>query len=346
MNMNSQNIITIAIDCMGGDFGTSMTIPAAINFLQNSQHQNVNLLLIGQENVINESLQKFCDKNILQKFLDENLIKIIHAEQVVAMDDSPTLCIRNKKNSSMRIAINAVKDKIANACVSAGNTGALMATSHFVLKMLPNIERPAICGAIPTTVPDKCSFMLDLGANVDCNEHHLYQFAKMGTAWARAVGQIENPKVALLNIGSEEIKGNNVVKNATKLLKDDPNFVGNIEGDAIYHGEIDVIVCDGFVGNVALKTSEGLVQTLAAALKQEYKRTLISKFGAALSLPALKRFKNRFDHRRYNGAILLGLQGISIKSHGSADVVAFEHAIEHAYIAAKNDILQKIQNLI
>lgn len=341
-----KNNITIAIDCMGGDFGVAVTIPAAINFLQNSQHQNVNLLLVGQQKIINENLQKFCDKNILQKFLDENLITIIHAEQVVTMDDSPTLSIKNKKNSSMRVAINSVKDKIADACVSAGNTGALMATSHFVLKMLPNIERPAICGAIPTIIPNKCSFMLDLGANVDCNENHLYQFAKMGTAWARAVGQIENPKVALLNIGEEEIKGNNVVKNAAKLLKDDQNFVGNIEGDAIYKGEIDVIVCDGFVGNVALKTSEGLVQTLAAALKQEYKRTLISKFGAALSLPALKRFKNRFDHRRYNGAILLGLQGISIKSHGSADAVAFEHAIEHAYIAAQNDILQKIQNLI
>lgn len=342
------NIISIAIDCMGGDFGTSVTIPAALNFLKNNQlrKHSVQLLLVGQQNIINETLQQTCDKNTLQKYLDENLIKIIHAEQVVTMDDSPALSIKNKKKSSMRIAINLVKENIANACVSAGNTGALMATSHFVLKMLPNIERPAICAAIPTLIPNKCSFMLDLGANVDCNEHHLYQFSKMGSAWATAVGQIDNPKVALLNIGEEEIKGNNVVKNAAKLLKSDENFVGNIEGDSIYKGEIDVIVCDGFVGNVALKTSEGLVQTLAMALKQEYQRTLISKFGAALSLPALKRFKNRFDHRRYNGAILLGLKGISIKSHGSADVVSFEHAIEHAYIAAENNILQKIQSLI
>ncbi len=354
--MNNTNLISIAIDCMGGDFGVSVTIPAAINFLQK---HTAKLLLVGQQNIINETLQNLANQSttsnknfnlqILQKYLDENLIQIIHAEQVVTMDDSPALSIKNKKKSSMRIAINLVKENIANACVSAGNTGALMATSHFVLKMLPNIERPAICGAIPTQIPNKCSFMLDLGANVDCNEHHLYQFAKMGTAWATAVGQIDNPKVGLLNIGEEEIKGNNVVKNAAKLLNNSDetvNFVGNIEGDSIYKGEIDVIVCDGFVGNVALKTSEGLVQTLATALKQEFQRTLISKFGAALSLPALNRFKSRFDHRRYNGAILLGLKGISIKSHGSADIVAFEHAIEHAYIAAENNILQKIQNLI
>jgi glycerol-3-phosphate acyltransferase PlsX len=257
------------------------------------------------------------------------------------MEESPAVALRNKKDSSMRVAINLVKNGEADACVSAGNTGALMAISRFVLKMLPGIERPAICAALPTVKGH--THMLDLGANVDCGPEHLYQFGIMGAMLVAATEHKERPTVGILNIGEEEIKGNEVVKAAAELLRDsDLNFIGNVEGDGIYKGEADVIVCDGFVGNVALKTSEGLAQMLSSALRNEFKRNLLTKMAAVVAISVLNGFKRRFDHRRYNGAILLGLKGISVKSHGSADAFAFTHAIARAYDAAENRVLERI----
>ena len=257
------------------------------------------------------------------------------------MDESPAIALRVKKDSSMRVAINLVKAGEADACVSAGNTGALMAISRFVLKMLPGIERPAICAPLPTMSGH--THMLDLGANVDCGPEHLLQFGVMGAMLVAAMEHKDRPTVGILNIGEEEIKGNEVVKQAAELLRaSDLNFIGNVEGDGIYKGDADVIVCDGFVGNVALKTSEGLAQMLASTLKSEFKRNILTKLAALAAISVLNRFKQRFDHRRYNGAILLGLKGISVKSHGSADVLSFGHAIARAYDAAENRVLERI----
>jgi glycerol-3-phosphate acyltransferase PlsX len=266
---------------------------------------------------------------------------VVHASEVVEMDESPALALRNKKDSSMRVAINLVKTGEADACVSAGNTGALMAISRFVLKMLPGIERPAICAPLPTMTGH--THMLDLGANVDCGPEHLLQFGIMGAMLVSAMEHRERPTVGLLNIGEEEIKGNDAVKGAAELLRNSGlNFVGNVEGDGIYKGEADVVVCDGFVGNVALKTSEGLAQMLASSLRAEFKRNWLTKLAALIAMSVLNNFKKRFDHRRYNGAILLGLKGISVKSHGSADAFAFGFAISRAFDAAENGALERI----
>lgn len=241
----------------------------------------------------------------------------------------------------MRVAINLVKAGEADACVSAGNTGALMAISRFVLKMLPGIERPALCGPLPTVKGH--THMLDLGANVDCTPEHLLQFGVMAAMLVAAMEHKDAPTVGILNIGEEEIKGNEVVKAAAELLRSSGlNFIGNVEGDGIYKGEADVIVCDGFVGNVALKTSEGLAQMLASSLRSEFKRNWLTKIAALIAISVLNNFKKRFDHRRYNGAILLGLKGISVKSHGSADVLSFGNAISRAYDAAENRVLERI----
>lgn len=241
----------------------------------------------------------------------------------------------------MRVAIDLVKTGVANACISAGNTGALMAISRFVLKMLPGIERPAIATVLPTL--NGHVHMLDLGANVDCTAQHLLQFGIMGAMLVSAVEHKENPSVGLLNIGSEDIKGNEVVKDAAELLRQSHlNFYGNVEGDDIYKGTTDVVVCDGFVGNVALKTSEGLAQMLRTFLRQEFGRNLYSKFAALIALPVLNAFKRRVDHRRYNGASLLGLRGIVVKSHGSADRFAFQFAIERAVEEARNGVIRRI----
>jgi glycerol-3-phosphate acyltransferase PlsX len=265
----------------------------------------------------------------------------VHATQVVGMDEAPALALRNKKDSSMRVAINLVKNGEADACVSAGNTGALMAISRFVLKMLPGIDRPAICAPLPTV--NGQTHMLDLGANVDCGPEHLLQFGIMGAMLVSALEHKDRPRVGLLNIGEEDIKGNEVVKSAAELLRTSGlNFVGNVEGDGIFKGEADVIVCDGFVGNVSLKTCEGLAQLLASTLKAEFKRNWLTKIAALFALSVLNRFKKRFDHRRYNGAVLLGLKGISVKSHGSADELAFCNAIGRAYDAAQNRVLERI----
>ena len=320
----------IAIDCMGGDHGPSVTVPAALRFLD--EHPGASLVLVGHEEAI---------RALLGGRGDDPRLRVVHASEVVGMDESPALALRNKKDSSMRVAINLVKQSEADACISAGNTGALMAISRFVLKMLPGIERPAICTAIPTA--NGHTHMLDLGANVDCAPEHLLQFGIMGAMLVAAVEHTDRPTVGLLNIGEEEIKGNEVVKSAAELLRDSGlNFIGNVEGDGIYKGEADVIVCDGFVGNVALKTSEGLAQMLASSLKAEFSRNWLTKLAALIAMPVLTKFKKRFDHRRYNGAVLLGLKGITVKSHGSADAFAFGFAIARAYDAAENRVIERI----
>ena len=321
----------IAIDCMGGDHGPSVTVPAALRFLQDNP--GAALILVGQEAVLRDRIGES------HSFGDR--IRIVHASEVVGMDESPSLALRNKKDSSMRVAINLVKSGEAGACVSAGNTGALMAMSRFVLKMLPGIERPAICAPLPTLSGH--THMLDLGANVDCTPQHLLQFGLMGAMLVAALEHKERPTVGLLNIGEEEIKGNEVVKEAGELLRSSGlNFVGNVEGDGIYKGHADVVVCDGFVGNVALKTSEGLAQMLASSLRSEFKRNFLTKLAALAAISVLNNFKRRFDHRRYNGAILLGLRGISVKSHGSADALAFGNAISRAYDAVQNGVVERI----
>ncbi len=320
----------IAIDCMGGDHGPSVTVPAAVQFLR--AHPEASLILVGLERDVRACLQGVAESDRL---------RIVHATEVVGMDESPTLALKNKKNSSMRVALNLVKSGEADASVSAGNTGALMAISRFVLKMLPGIERPAICAPLPTM--DGHTHMLDLGANVDCSPEHLHQFGMMGAMLVSALEGKDRPRVAVLNIGEEEIKGNEVVKAAAELLRNSGlNFIGNIEGDGIFRGEADVIVCDGFVGNVALKTCEGLAQMLGSSLRDEFKRGLLTKLAALIALPVLSNFKKRFDHRRYNGAVLLGLKGISVKSHGSADILAFGNAIGRAYDAAENRVVERI----
>ena len=320
----------IAIDCMGGDHGPSVTVPAAIRFL--AEHPAAQLILVGQEDAVRAHLGSSANHPGL---------RLVHASQVVGMDESPALALRNKKDSSMRVAINLVKAGEADACVSAGNTGALMAISRFVLKMLPGIDRPAICAPLPTSTGH--THMLDLGANVDCGPEHLLQFGIMGATLVSAMEHKPQPTVGILNIGEEEIKGNEVVKAAAELLRQSGlNFIGNVEGDGIYKGEAEVIVCDGFVGNVALKTSEGLAQMLASSLRSEFKRNWLTKFAALVAISVLNNFKRRFDHRRYNGAILLGLKGISVKSHGSADETSFGNAIARAYDAAENQVLDRL----
>ncbi|MBP7488584.1 MULTISPECIES: phosphate acyltransferase PlsX [Azospira] len=325
--------ITIAIDCMGGDHGPNVTVPAALDFL--SRNADARVILVGLE----EKLRAILPAPVPER------VAIRHASEVVAMDEPPALALRNKKDSSMRVAINLVKEGEADACISAGNTGALMAISRFVLKMLPGIDRPAICAVLPTVKGHV--HVLDMGANVDCSPEHLLQFGIMGAMLVAAVDHREQPTVGILNIGEEDIKGNEVVKQAAELLRNSGlNFIGNVEGDGVYKGEAEVVVCDGFVGNVALKTSEGLAQMLSTFLRQEFGRNLFTKLVALLALPVLKGFKRRVDHRRYNGASLLGLKGIVVKSHGSADAYGFRHAIERAAEEARGQVLSRIADQV
>lgn len=321
--------ITVAIDCMGGDFGPAVTVRAARDFVEN--HDGVKVILVGIEEKIRPFLSRSADSRI----------SVRHAAEIVAMDEAPALALRCKKDSSMRVAVNLVKQGEADACVSAGNTGALMAISRFVLKMLPGIDRPAICAILPTAKGH--SHVLDLGANVDCSPEHLLQFGIMGASLVAAMEHKDRPTVGILNIGEEDIKGNEVVKQAADLLRESGlNFVGNVEGDGIYKGEAEIVVCDGFVGNVALKASEGLAQMLATFLKREFNRNLLTKLVALIALPVLNNFKKHVDHRRYNGATLLGLKGIVVKSHGSADVFSFANAIERAAEEARTGVLSRI----
>jgi glycerol-3-phosphate acyltransferase PlsX len=322
----------IAVDAMGGDHGPSVTVPACLDFI--AAHPEFELLLVGLKEPLERELAR-------AHAAGRAGIAIVPATEVVGMDEDVRAAIRTKKHSSMRVAIDLVKEGRAQACVSAGNTGALMGTAKFVLKTLPGIDRPAICAVLPTRTG--VVYALDMGANADCTPEHLLQFAIMGETLVKAVEGKERPTVGLLNIGSEEIKGNDVVKKAGELLRAAPiNFHGNVEGHDIYRGTTDVVVCDGFAGNVALKTSEGLARMLGDFLKEEYTRNLFSRLAALVSWPVIRRFRRRVDHRRYNGAALLGLRGIVVKSHGSADRLAFRTAIERAASEASHGLLERI----
>jgi len=324
--------LTIALDGMGGDIGPDVVVPAALRVLKTSDDA-LRLILVGQEDVLSACLTRLKAKGHPQ-------IVIRHASQLVSMDESPAQALRVKKDSSMRVAINLVKQGDADACVSAGNTGALMATSRFVLKTLPGIDRPAICTTLPTVRGHVR--VLDLGANVDSKAEHLLQFAVMGSVLA-AVNGIERPRVGLLNIGEEDIKGNEQVKEAARLLAiSDLNYIGFVEGDGIYLDDVDVVVCDGFVGNVALKSSEGVAKLIRYYMTQEFKRNLLTRLAGLVALPVLRAFSRKIDPRRYNGASLLGLPGIVIKSHGGADALAFANAIEVAVLEAQQAVPQRI----
>ena len=313
---------------MGGDIGPSVVVPAALAAL--SRHKYLSLILVGQEDTVVSALRNAGGA------VSERLT-IHHASQVVGSSELPSSALRGKKDSSMRVAINLVKEGKAQACVSAGNTGALMATARFVLKTLPGIDRPAICSALPTTTGH--IHVLDLGANVDSSAESLFEFAVMGSALVTAVDNIENPTVGLLNIGEEEIKGNERVKEAARVLSESNlNYIGYIEGDGIYQGACDVVVCDGFIGNVMLKTSEGVAKMVTHYMKQEFKRNPLTLLAGLISSPVLKAFKKRVDPREYNGASLLGLQGIAIKSHGSADSYSFSKAIDVAILEIEKNV--------
>ena len=321
---------------MGGDFGPSVTVAAAARALD--RHRNLELLFVGQAESVEPELDKFA-------LTTNHRVEFRHAPQVVAMDERPSTALRGKRESSMRVAIDAVKQGDASACVSAGNTGALMAIARFVLKTLPGIDRPAICAQMPGT--HGATHVLDLGANVDSSSAELFRFAVMGAVLAEAVDNRTNPSVALLNIGEEEIKGNDRVKQTAALLENSSlNYVGFAEGNDIFKGNFDVIVCDGFVGNVALKASEGVAHMLSEIAREEFKRNLFTKLGAVFALPGLNALRRRADPRRYNGASLVGLRGTVVKSHGSADVLSFAHAIEVAVAEAEKAVPERISDLL
>ncbi|MDF3035540.1 MAG: plsX [Paucimonas sp.] len=333
--------IKISIDCMGGDHGPSVTIPAALSFLR--REPDTELVLVGLEDVIRDELKK-------HKGFDDPRLKIVHASEVVTMDDSIEVALRRKKDSSMRVAINLVKQGEVNACVSAGNTGALMAVSRYLLKTIHGVDRPAICTLIPNQ-KDRPTYMLDLGANVDCEPQHLQQFALMGSALVAATEGRAKPTVGLLNVGEEDIKGNEVVKQTAALLRVDHekgliNFYGNVEGNDIFQGTTDIVVCDGFVGNVVLKASEGLGRFVKSALTSELKSNWLNILGAMLARGGLKSFSKRMNPSRYNGASLLGLRGLVFKSHGGTCSYGFEWALRRAYDAAKYDVLSRISATI
>ena len=332
--------LVIALDAMSGDEGPATVVSAATHLL--GKRNDLNLILVGDETVIGKLLG---DSGIR---FGERLI-VQHASQTVEMDELPSRALRSKKDSSMRVAINLIKEGRADACVCAGNTGALMATARYVLKTLPGIDRPAICTSLPTMTGH--TWMLDLGANVDSTPEHLFQFAVMGSVLAEAIDNNPAPKVGLLNIGAEEIKGNETVKTAATLLSSGAlNYIGYVEGDDVYKGTADVIVCDGFVGNVSLKTGEGVAKMIAYFIKAEFSRNLFTKLAAVCAMPVLKAFRRRIDPRRYNGAGLLGLRGTVIKSHGSADALSFATAIEVAATVARQSVPERIskqlQNLL
>lgn len=327
-------MITLAVDAMGGDAGLAVTIPGALLFLR--QQADVRLLMVGDEVQVRQALEA------ANASMDR--IQIVHAAQVVEMDEQPQSALKNKKDSSMRIAVNQVKEGLAQAAVSAGNTGALMATARFVLKTIQGIERPAIAKFIPSQ-NGHMTLVLDLGANVDCTPEQLVQFAVIGSELVHALYPNEGaPRVGLLNVGTEDIKGTDTVKQVFKLLSGSKlNFVGNVEGGSIFSGDVDVVVADGFVGNIVLKTIEGAVRFMGSAIKQEFQANLLTKLGALAAMPALKGFKNKLDPRKFNGAIFLGLRGVVIKSHGGTDAVGFSYALEEAFHEAKADSLTRIQ---
>ena len=318
---------------MGGDHGPHVTVPAALEFRR--EHADVDIVLVGLSDAIEAELA-------LHGAAAGAGLRVRHAAQVVAMDEPPAQAMRLKKDSSMRVAVNLVKAGEAHACVSAGNTGALMAISRFVLKTLPAIDRPAIASGVPNQLGGY-TYILDLGANVDCTPEQLMQFGVMGAMLVAAVDHKERPSVGLLNIGVEDIKGNDSVKQAAELLRASGlNFHGNVEADDIYKGTVDVVVCDGFVGNSVLKASEGVAKMIVAFLRQEFSRNPWRKLSALIAMPVLKALRARMDPGNYNGASLLGLKGVVIKSHGSADVHAFGQALRRAVDAVRNDVVRRI----
>ena len=326
---------------MGGDHGPTVTIPAAVAFVK--REPDAELILVGLEDAIRAELKK-------NKATGQPRLSIVNATEVVTMADSLEVALRRKKDSSMRVAINLVKQGEAQACVSAGNPAALMAVSRYVLKTIPGIDRPAICSALPNQ-KDGPTYMLDLGANVDCEPQHLHQFAIMGSVLVSAIEGIPRPTIGLLNVGEEDIKGNDVVKQTAELLRADHakgvlNFYGNVEGDDIFKGTTDIVVCDGFVGNVTLKASEGLARFVKIVLTAEFKSSWLNMLGALLARGALKAISSHFNPSRLNGASLLGLRGFVFKSHGGADVYGYEWAIKHAFDAAKYDVLAHISATI
>jgi len=332
--------VCLAVDCMGGDHGPSVTLPACRAFL--NAHPEAALILVGRADA-------------LAPAAGWPRCTTVVASEVIEMDDPIEVALRRKKDSSLRLAIHQVKPddaglSAAQACVSAGNTGALMAVSRYLLKTLEGIDRPAIATVMPNE-RDGYTTVLDLGANVDCTAEHLLQFAVMGSALVAAVEGKENPRVGLLNIGEEAIKGSDTIKRAGELMRAAAasghlTFHGNVEGNDIFKGTTDIVVCDGFVGNVALKTAEGLAAMLTSFVKQEFTRNLLTRLAALAALPVLNHLKARIDHRRYNGAALLGLRGLVFKSHGSADAFAFEQALNRAYDAARNGLLVRVHDRI
>ncbi len=327
-------MITISVDCMGGDHGVAATLPACTAFLQ--RHADVQLLLVG----LPEALKDF----------NHPRARIVAASEVVEMNDPVELAMRKKRDSSMRVSIEQVKSGAAQAVVSAGNTGALLAISRYLLKTIDGIDRPALAAYFPNS-KGGATTMLDLGANLECAPEHLLQFAVMGSALVSVLYGHETPSVGLLNVGEELTKGNESIKKAGELLRSaansgDLNFYGNVEGNDIFKGTADIVVCDAFIGNVALKASEGLAAMVMGFLKNEFSRNIFTKMSAIIAYPVLSALKKRFDHRRYNGAALLGLRGLVFKSHGSADAVSFETALERAYDAARNDLLARVHERI
>ncbi|HJP07674.1 MAG: phosphate acyltransferase [Acidiferrobacteraceae bacterium] len=324
--------INLAIDMMGGDNGLAATAPGVAQAI--SQHPDLHCLLVGDADRI---------RTAIKGIEAQERVQIVHASESVDMHESPASALRSKKDSSMRVAINLLAQGQASACVSAGNTGALMATARFVLKTLPGIDRPAIIGALPR--PDGHVHVLDLGANVDSPAEILLQFGLMGDSMVRTLEGVQRPTVGLLNVGSEEIKGSETIKQAAELLRTSRlNYIGYVEGDDIFNGSVDIIVSDGFAGNIALKASEGLAQMLIRVMREEFSRGLLSKIAALIAAPVLRSFRDRIDHRRYNGAMLLGLNGAVVKSHGAADELGFHHAIGVARLAAQNDLVSHIRS--
>ncbi len=322
----------VAIDAMSGDFGPRVIVPSALQYLQ--ENSNASVILVGQQ----QKITPLISSSLAHR------VEVVHADDVVAMDEKPAVALRSKRQSSMRVAINLVKNGDAGACVSAGNTGALLAIGKYVLKTIPGVTRPAICGAVPSL--NSHSYLLDMGANVDCDAEHLLQFALMARILLKAVDNNSQPTVALLNNGVEDIKGNNQVKQADELLSanGEINYIGYVEGHKIYDAAADIVVCDGFVGNIALKASEGVATYIMATMKRELNSDFLSRLFSLLALPALRRVKSEIDPRRFNGACLLGLNGVVVKSHGHADEKAFKHALYQTNKMLSVDIVQQLNS--
>jgi glycerol-3-phosphate acyltransferase PlsX len=335
--------ITIAVDAMGGDHGPAVSVPASLATL--AENSDLRIVLVGRADILEPLLEHALAHSKIRKRISSERLRVQHASELVAMDERPQDALRKKKDSSMRVALDLVKAGEAQACVSAGNTGALMATARFVLKMIPGIDRPAILSRIPARHGH--THMLDLGANADCTAEHLLQFALMGSVVAADLHELARPRIGLLNIGEEDIKGNEVVQQAGKLIAATSlNYVGFVEGNDIFSGDVDVVVTDGFTGNVALKTMEGAASLLAGALRSEFSRTPLRRLAALAAWPVLSSFKQRFDPRAYNGASMIGLTGVVVKSHGGADTYAFGRAISVGLDEIRKAVATEIGGLL